>query len=148
MDVSLEQARSFCALVDHNGYSGAAKALHKSHSAIVYGINALELIKTFDSEISSINNGMYSFQIDESLHNYCYSIKEALMQFINTSKIAFSCGRKSAIIENSINAMYDEVSKYNASNKEICAKYGIYIDSQKYKLNLDQKIDIIEKFLI
>jgi DNA-binding transcriptional LysR family regulator len=48
MDITLDQARAFCAFVDHHGYQAAGDALHKSHSAVVYSINCLEKQCGFD----------------------------------------------------------------------------------------------------
>ncbi len=42
MSISLEQAKSFCAVVEKKGYAQAAEYLHKSHSALVYMIKSLE----------------------------------------------------------------------------------------------------------
>lgn len=42
MNISLDQARCFCALVEKQSYQAAAKELHRSHSAIVYAINCFE----------------------------------------------------------------------------------------------------------
>ena len=40
--ISLEQWRSFIAVVDHDGYAKAALALHKSQSAVTYNVQKLE----------------------------------------------------------------------------------------------------------
>lgn len=42
MQISLDQAKAFCAVVDLGGYSKAAEKLYKSHSALVYLIKGLE----------------------------------------------------------------------------------------------------------
>ncbi len=42
MEISLDQAKTYCAFVEYKGYQGAAQALNKSHSAVVYAINCLE----------------------------------------------------------------------------------------------------------
>ncbi len=51
MQISLDQARAFCAVVDFEGYSKASEHLHKSHSALVYLVKTLEEqcgLKLFD----------------------------------------------------------------------------------------------------
>jgi DNA-binding transcriptional LysR family regulator len=42
MDITLDQARAFCAVVEHRSYVAAARSLHKSHSSLVYAIQCLE----------------------------------------------------------------------------------------------------------
>jgi len=42
MDVTLEQARTFDAVVRLGSFAKAAEALHKVHSAVLYGVNGLE----------------------------------------------------------------------------------------------------------
>lgn len=49
--ISLEQWRTFMAVVEAGGYAQAAEALHKSQSAVTYAVQKLELllaIKTFE----------------------------------------------------------------------------------------------------
>lgn len=115
--------------------------------AVVYGLNAIEIGTVFASESSSMQYAMYCNQIDESMKNYCCHMKDAILEMVKSVKDSYTTGRKIAIMENTINSMYDEVSKYNASKKQICAKYGTYIDSNKYKLDIKQKAEKIEEFL-
>jgi DNA-binding transcriptional LysR family regulator len=42
MSITLEQARAFDALERHKTYQGAAKALHKAHSAVLFAVRSLE----------------------------------------------------------------------------------------------------------
>lgn len=42
MNINLEQAKAFCAVVDFGGYSQAAEKLHKSHSSVIYLVKELE----------------------------------------------------------------------------------------------------------
>jgi DNA-binding transcriptional LysR family regulator len=42
MQISLDQARAFCAVVDQGGYTQAAEKLHKSHSSLIYLIKIME----------------------------------------------------------------------------------------------------------
>jgi DNA-binding transcriptional LysR family regulator len=42
MEISIDQAKAFCSVVDHGGYSQAAEKLHKSHPALIYLIKSLE----------------------------------------------------------------------------------------------------------
>ncbi|MGZ3770473.1 MAG: LysR family transcriptional regulator [Bdellovibrio sp.] len=42
MQISLDQAKAFCAVVESGGYAKAAETLHKSHSALVYLVKGLE----------------------------------------------------------------------------------------------------------
>lgn len=115
--------------------------------AVVYGLNAIETGTVFASESSSMQYAMYCNQMDESMKNYCCHMKDAILEMVKSVKDSYTTGRKLAIMENTINSMYDEVSKYNASKKQICAKYGTYIDSNKYKLDIKQKAEKIEEFL-
>lgn len=48
MDVTLEQARTLDAVVRHGSYTKAAKALHKVHSAVIYGVKGLEAAVGFE----------------------------------------------------------------------------------------------------
>ncbi len=42
MQISIDQAKAFCAVVEKGGYTQAAEFLHKSHSSIIYLIKILE----------------------------------------------------------------------------------------------------------
>lgn len=42
MDISIDQARAFCAVVDSGSYNQAAERLHKSHPALIYLVRSLE----------------------------------------------------------------------------------------------------------
>lgn len=116
-------------------------------SATIYGLNALENVKVFESEMSSIQYAPYANQMNESLHNYCAQMKSAFINFLGACKDACKSGRTMAKIENTIDKMYDKVAEAKAMSKPICKKYGIYIDSEKYKLNLEGKIKKIDEFV-
>ncbi len=116
--------------------------------AVVYGLNALENAKPFMDEKDSYACAMYANQMDESFKNYCCEMKNALIELIQETKQAYNTGRQLAIMENTINDMYDEVAKFNAENRNsLTRKTGIYIDSEKYKLNIQQRADKVEEFL-
>lgn len=116
--------------------------------AVVYGLNALENAKPMMDEKDSYAYAMYANQMDESFQNYCCEMKNALMEIVKESRKAYTTGRQLAIMENTINNMYDEVAKYNAETRNpLTKKYGIYIDSDKYKLTIKQKADKVEEFL-
>ena len=79
---------------------------------------------------------------------YCCEMKNALLEVIKETKQAYHTGRQLAIMENTINDMYDEVAKFNAEKKNsLTRKTGIYMDSEKYKLNIQQRADKVEEFL-
>lgn len=99
-------------------------------SATVYSLNALENVKAFESEMSSIAYAPYAYQMDESLHNYCTLHLSAFVQFLDACKDAYTSSRTMAKIENTFDKMYDKVAEANAMSKPICKKYGIYIDSK------------------
>lgn len=42
MEISFDQAKAFCTVVECGGYTQAAEKLHKSHSALIYLIKSLE----------------------------------------------------------------------------------------------------------
>lgn len=42
MEITLDQAKAFCYVVDCKGYVRAAEKLHKSHSALIYLVESLE----------------------------------------------------------------------------------------------------------
>lgn len=42
MQISIDQARALCAVVEAGGYSKAAQKLHKSHSSLIYLLKGLE----------------------------------------------------------------------------------------------------------
>lgn len=42
MQITLDQAKAFCYVVDYKGYSKAAEKLHKSHSSLIYLVESLE----------------------------------------------------------------------------------------------------------
>lgn len=42
MEITLDQAKAFCYVVDCKGYARAAEKLHKSHSALIYLVESLE----------------------------------------------------------------------------------------------------------
>jgi hypothetical protein len=116
--------------------------------AVVYGLNALENAQPFIDEKDSYAYAMYANQMDESFKNYCCHMKDALIELIQETKKAYNTGRQLAIMENTINDMYDEVAKFNAENKNsLTRKTGIYIDSEKYKLNIQQRANKVEEFL-
>ena len=116
--------------------------------AVVYGLNALENAKPFMDEKNSYAMGLYANQMDESFKNYCCHMKDALLEVIKETKKAYNTGRQLAIMENTINDMYDEVAKFNAEKKNsLTRKTGIYMDSEKYKLNIQQRADKVEEFL-
>lgn len=116
-------------------------------SANVYGLNAFENAKAFENEMSSIAYAPYAYQMDESLHNYCSQMKSAFIHFLDAYKDAYKSGRTMAKIENTVDKMYDKVAEAKAMAKPMCRKYGIYIDSEKYKLNLEGKIKKIDEFV-
>ncbi len=123
------------------------QAFHHFTQASVYGINAISIAKDFSSEESSQMYGMYAQQMDESFKNYCILMKSAMRSLVDGVKKIYSSGRAQALIEHSVNRLYDEVAKSKAKTKPMCKKHGIYIDSEKYKLNLEQKIQKIEEYL-
>lgn len=43
MEISIDQAKALCQIVDDGGYAKAAQSLHKSHSSLVYMIKTLEV---------------------------------------------------------------------------------------------------------
>ena len=128
----------------NSGMQNASKSLLK---ATVYALNALENAEPFIKEETSYAFAMYANEMDESFKNYCCEMKNAILQVVKEVKMVYNTGRKLAIMENTINTMYDEVAKYNASQKSICAKYGTYIDTEKYKLTIQQRADKVEEFL-
>ena len=123
------------------------QAFHHFTRASVYGINAISIAKDFSSEESSQMYGMYAQQMDESFKNYCILMKSAMRSLVDGVKKIYSSGRAQALIERSVDRLYDEVAKSKAKTKPMCKKYGIYMDSEKYKLNLEQKIPKIEEYL-
>lgn len=48
VDVTLEQARTLDAVVRHGSFAKAAQALHKVHSAVIYGVKGLEAAVGFE----------------------------------------------------------------------------------------------------
>ena len=123
------------------------QAFHHFTQASVYGINAISIAKDFSSEESSQMYGMYAQQMDESFKNYCILMKSAMRSLVDGIKKIYISGRAQALIERNVNRLYDEVAKSKAKMKPMCKKYGIYMDSEKYKLNLEQKIQKIEEYL-
>lgn len=123
------------------------QAFHHFTQASVYGINAISIAKDFSSEESSQMYGMYAQQMDESFKNYCILMRSAMRSLVDGIKKIYSSGRAQALIEHSVDRLYDEVAKSKAKTKPMCKKYGIYMDSEKYKLNLEQKIHKIEEYL-
>lgn len=115
--------------------------------AVVYGLNVIEICKDLSTEENSMVYGMYGNKMDESMKNYCCEMKNAIIELVKEVKSTYTCGRNMAILENTINKMYDEVAKYNAGKKQMCAKYGMYIDDKKYKLNIQQRAEKIEEFM-
>lgn len=115
--------------------------------AVVYGLNGLEIAKSFETEANSLAYGMYANQMDESFKNYCCELKSAILEVVNEVKKTYTTGRKLAIMENTINSMYDEVAKFNASKKSICSKYGTYVDGEKYRLTIEERASKVEEFL-
>jgi uncharacterized protein YktA (UPF0223 family) len=67
-------------------------------------------------------------------------MKSAFIHFLDACKDAYKSGRTIAKIENKVDKMYDKVAEAKAMAKPMCRKYGIYIDIEKYKLNLEGKI--------
>jgi len=116
-------------------------------SATVYGLNALETAKAFENEMTSIAYAPYAYQMDESFHNYCSQMKSALINFIGACRDSYTSGRTIAKIKNTVDKMYDKVVEAKATSKPMCKKYSIYIDSEKYKLNLEEKIKKIDEFV-
>ena len=116
-------------------------------SATVYAFNALECAKMFQNEMTSIAYAPYACQIDENLQNYCSQMKSALINFINACHDSYKRNRTIAKIENTVDKIYDQVAEAKAMEKPMCKKYGIYIDNEKYKLNLEGKIKKIVEFV-
>jgi hypothetical protein len=123
------------------------RSFHHFTKAFVYGINAIDIAKNFESEASLHMYGMYAQQMDESFKNYCVLMKSAMGNFVDGIKKVYTSGRHQALIERKVDCLYDEVAKSKAKDKPMCKKYGIYMDSEKYKLNLEQKIQKIEECL-
>jgi hypothetical protein len=122
-------------------------SFHHFTKAFVYAVNAIDTAKNFESETSSHMYGMYAQQMDESFKNYCILMKSAMGSFVDGIKKVYTSGRHQALIERKVDCLYDEVAKSKAKDKPMCKKYGIYMDSEKYKLNLEQKIQKIEEHL-
>jgi hypothetical protein len=128
--------------------SNIKKAGEHLVKAVVYGLNALENAKPFMDEKDSYACAMYANVMDESFKNYCCEMKNALIELLQETKKAYNTGRQLAIMENTINDMYDEVAKFNAEKENpFSKKYEIYIDSEKYKLNIQQRADKVQEFL-
>lgn len=121
-------------------------------SATVYGLNALENVKAFESEMLSIAYAPYAYQMDESLHNYCAQMGSAFINFLDACKDAYTSARKMAKIENTVDKMYDKVASATAMSKPICKKYGICISKNVASRNIRNcfscKISLGNSFVI
>jgi DNA-binding transcriptional LysR family regulator len=89
MQISLEQAKAFCSVVDFGGYTPAAEQLHKSHSALIYLVKTLESqcnFVLFDRQgyrntLTPLGRQIYLkctelLQKSNELHNLCLALQE------------------------------------------------------------------------
>ncbi|MGZ3803041.1 MAG: LysR family transcriptional regulator [Pseudobdellovibrionaceae bacterium] len=102
MNITLDQARCFCALVDCGSYQAAAKEMNKSHSAVVYSIGCFER----QSGLSLLNRHEYRTTLTpagERVYQQCRSLLS------EATKLGQLCSDLSGGWEPTVRLVYDGV---------------------------------------
>ena len=100
MEISLDQARSLCAVVENGGYSQAAEKLNKSHSSLIY------MIKTFEEQIglSLFDRGEYRNKLTPKGKRIYDKCRELLAK---SDEISQLCKQLEGGVEPSLKAVFD-----------------------------------------
>lgn len=102
MNITLDQARCFCALIEAGGYQAAARQLHKSHSAIVYAVQGLEE----QTDLQLLNRSGYRTVPTKSGDRVYQQCKELLSSALDLEKL---CSHLKEGWEPSVKMVYDGV---------------------------------------
>jgi len=95
----------------------------------------------------SIYNIIKFFLTVDGRNDYCAQMKSEFVHFLGTCRDSYTSGITIIKIENTVDKLYDKVAEAKAMNKPMYMKYEMYIDSEKYKLNLEKKIKKIDEFI-
>ncbi len=150
MQISLDQARAFCAVVDQGGYTQAAEKLHKSHSSLIYLIKILEEQCGF----SLFDRKKYRNQLTPAGKRVFNKCKEILGQVQELGQL---CSELKSEWEPSVKIVFDgilpfypflEIYKKFKSEKipTVVQTYTDYlqdVETSFYKLNADMMISVL-----
>jgi DNA-binding transcriptional LysR family regulator len=102
MNITLDQARCFCALIDFGSYQAAAKEMNKSHSAVVYSIRCFEQ----QSGLTLLNRSEYRTTLTPAGQRVYHQCRSLLAEATQLEQL---CSDLSAGWEPSVRLVYDGV---------------------------------------
>jgi hypothetical protein len=94
--ISLYKITTILQTLQNEQSIGFKNAYCRFFEAVVYGLNALDTYKSFDSRESMMAYASKAPQMNESFKNYCLLMKSGFANFLKEAKTVISTGHKSA----------------------------------------------------
>jgi hypothetical protein len=94
--ISLYKITTILQTLQNEQSIGFKNAYCRFFEAVVYGLNALDTYKSFDSRESMMAYASKAPQMNESFKNYCLLMKSGFANFLKEAKTVISTGSKSA----------------------------------------------------